>query len=72
MNFLCLVTDGGLGSQTILKDDHLSTISFNMFRRVDFNIMFYQNMPNLHNLYKSAEKKFTEKPGRNVELLIAM
>jgi hypothetical protein len=24
---------------------------------LDLNVIFYQNMPNLHNLYKSAERK---------------
>jgi hypothetical protein len=37
------------------------------------NVIFYQNMSNLHNRHKSAEKNnFTEKPGIYVKLLIAM
>ena len=32
----------------------------------------YQNMPNLHNLYKSAEKKITEELGMYGKILIAM
>jgi hypothetical protein len=31
------------------------------FRREDLNVIFYQNMPNLHNLYKSAERKISQK-----------
>jgi hypothetical protein len=27
----------------------------------DLNVIFYQNMPNLHNLYKSAERKISQK-----------
>ena len=47
-------------------------IWFNGFRE-DLNVIFYQNMPNLHNRYKSTEKKyFTEKPGIHVKLLPAM
>jgi hypothetical protein len=43
------------------------------FRGEDLNVIFYQIISNLYNLYKSAErKKFTEKPGIYVKLLIAM
>jgi hypothetical protein len=42
------------------------------FRGKDLNVIFYQNMPNLHNRYKSAERKISEKPGINVKLLISM
>jgi hypothetical protein len=31
------------------------------FRGKDLNVIFYQNMPNLHNRYKSAEKKISQK-----------
>jgi hypothetical protein len=27
----------------------------------DLNVIFYQNMPNLHNWYKSAERKISQK-----------
>ena len=30
-------------------------IWFSGFRGEDLNVIFYQNMPNLHNRYKSAE-----------------
>ena len=51
-------------SDTILKWDYPRTIParfgliwFSSFRGKDLNVIFYQNMPNLHNRYKSAEKK---------------
>ena len=48
-------------------------IWFSGFREEDLNVIFYQNMPNLHNRYKSAEEKFHRKI-RNIyfKLLIAM
>jgi hypothetical protein len=33
-------------------------IWFTGFRGEDLNVIFYQNMPNLHNRYKPAERKF--------------
>ena len=67
-------------SDTILKWDYLRTIpaKFGLiwldgFREEDLNEIFYQNMPNLHNRYKSAERKSTQKnPGIYVKLLLAM
>ena len=39
-------------------------IWFSGFREEDLNVIFYQNMPNLHNRYKSAESKISQKyPG---------
>ena len=35
-------------------------IWFSGFRE-DLNEIFYQNMPNLHNWYKSAERKISQK-----------
>jgi hypothetical protein len=63
-----------------LKGTHPGTILakfgliwFSGFRGEDLNVIFYQNMPNLHNPYISAERKnFTEKPEINVKLLLAM
>ena len=46
-------------------------IWFSGLRGKDLNVIFYQNMPNLHIRYKSAEKNFTEKPGIYVKLLLA-
>jgi hypothetical protein len=36
-------------------------IWFSGFRGKDLNVIFYQNMPNLHNRYKSAERKISHK-----------
>jgi hypothetical protein len=48
-------------------------IWFSGFRGEDLNVIFYQNMPNLHNRYISAERKnFTEKPGIYAKLLLGM
>jgi hypothetical protein len=63
-----------------LKGTHPRTIParfgliwFSSFRGEVLNVIFYQNMSNLHNRHKSAEKNnFTEKPGIYVKLLIAM
>jgi hypothetical protein len=51
----------------ILKWDYPRTIPakfgliwFSGFRE-DLNVIFYQNMPNLHNWYKSAERKISQK-----------
>ena len=66
-------------SDTILKWDYLRTIpaKFGLIWldgfREDLNEIFYQNMPNLHNWYKSAERKISQKPPRiYVKLLLAM
>ena len=63
-SFSCLC---GL-SDTILKGIHPGTIParfgliwFCGFRGKDLNVIFYQNMPNLHNRYKSAERKISQK-----------
>ena len=55
-------------SDTILKGTHPRTnparfglIWFSGFRGEDFNVIFNQNMPNLHNRYKSAERKISQK-----------
>jgi hypothetical protein len=55
-------------SDTILKGTHPRTIParfgviwFSGFRGEDLNVIFYQNMPYLHNRYKSAEKKISQK-----------
>ena len=50
----------------------LGLIWFSGFRE-DLNVIFYQIMPNLHNRYKSADRKISQKsPGIYVKLLIAM
>ena len=55
-------------SDTILKGTHTGTIParfgliwFSGFRGEDLNVIFHQNMSNLHNLYKSAERKIPQK-----------
>jgi hypothetical protein len=54
-------------SDTILKGTHPGTIParfgliwFSGFRE-DLNVIFYQNMRNLHNRYKLAERKISQK-----------
>ena len=61
-------------SDTIMKGDHPRTIPakfaliwFSGLRGEDLNVIFYQNMPNLHNLYKSAERKISQK---NLEYML--
>ena len=47
-----------------LPKDYPSQIWFNLvqrFREEDLNVIFYQNMLNLHNQYKSAERKIPQK-----------
>jgi hypothetical protein len=39
--------------------DHQTQIWFSGFGGEDLNVIFYQNMPNLHNRYKSAERKIS-------------
>jgi hypothetical protein len=55
-------------SDTILKGTHPGTIPstfgliwFRGFRGEDLNVIFFQNMPNLHNRYKSAERNISQK-----------
>ena len=59
-------------SDTIFKGTHPGTIParfgliwFSGFRGEDLNVIFYQNMPNLHNRYISAERKISQKT-RNI------
>jgi hypothetical protein len=53
---------------TISKGIHPGTIParfgliwFSGFRGEDLNVIFYQNIPNLHNRYNSAERKISQK-----------
>jgi hypothetical protein len=55
-------------SDTIFKWDYTRTIParfgliwFSGFRGEDLNVIFYQNMSNLHNQYKSVERKNSQK-----------
>ena len=68
---------GAIGNN--LKGTHPGTIParfgliwFNSFRGKDLNVIFNQNMHNLHNRYKSAERKISQKNLEYVKLLIAM
>ena len=67
-------------SDTTLKGTHPGTIPvrfgliwFTGFRGEDLNVIYYQNMPNLHNRYKSADRKISQKKNViYVKLLFAM
>ena len=51
-----------------LKGTHparFGLIWFSGFRGEDLNVIFYQNIPNLHNRYISAERKISQK-NRNI------
>ena len=45
----------------VIGRDHQTQIWFSGFRGEDLNVIFYQNMPNLNNRYKSAERKIKKK-----------
>ena len=49
----------GLNPRTIPA--RCGLIWFSGFIGKDLNVIFYQNMPNLHNQYKSAERKISQK-----------
>jgi hypothetical protein len=54
---------------------HPCQVWFNLvqwFQRRRFKVIFYQNMPNLHNRYQSAERKISQKNPEYVKLLLAM
>jgi hypothetical protein len=64
----------GVLLDTLLKRDHPTTIPakfaliwFSSFRGEDLNVIFYQNMPNLHNRYKLVERKISHK---NLEYML--
>jgi antibiotic biosynthesis monooxygenase (ABM) superfamily enzyme len=66
-------------SDTILKGTHPGTIParfgliwFSGFKGEDSNVIFFQNMPNLHNWYKSAERNISQKKTRTYVKLLAM
>jgi hypothetical protein len=70
--------EGGAVGHNIEKGppkDHPGTIPakfaliwFSGFRGDDLNVIFYQNMLNLHNRYKSAERKISQK--KNQEYML--
>jgi hypothetical protein len=49
-----------------LPKDYPGLIWFSGFREEDLNVIFYQNMPNLNNRYKSAERKISKKTSEHV------
>ena len=66
-------------TDTILSGTHPGTIParfgliwFSGFRGEDLNVIFYQNMPNLHNQSKSAKVQFIKSPVIHVKKLIIM
>ena len=71
--------EGGAVGHNFERDPHRGTIParfgliwFSGFREEDLNVIFYQNMPNLHNRYQSAERKISQKNPEHVKLLLAM
>ena len=64
----------------MLKGDHPRTIPakfaliwFSGFRGEDLNVIFYQNMSNLYNQYKSVERKISQKNlNRNYSAILAI
>ena len=55
--------EGGAVGQNFemgLPKDYPSQIWFSSFTE-DLNVIFYQNMPNLHNRYKSVERNISQK-----------
>jgi hypothetical protein len=66
-------------ADTILKRTQPETITarfdliwFSGFRGEDLNVIFFPNMPNLHNRIYRLREKFTEKKGIYVKLFLAM
>ena len=47
-------------------------IWFSGFRGEDLNVIFNQNMPNLHNRYKSAERKISQKKPEHIACHVAV
>jgi hypothetical protein len=52
-NFFNIIVKGTLPRTIPARFD---LIWFSSFREKDLNVIFYQNMPNFHNLNKSAER----------------
>ena len=54
--------EGGAVRHNFERDPpRFGLIWFSGFRGKDLNVIFYQNIPNLHNWYKSAERKISQK-----------
>jgi hypothetical protein len=64
---------GAVGHNIERGPAKFALIWFSGFRAEDLNVIFYQNMPTLHNRYKSAERKNSlKKTTIFVILLLAM
>jgi hypothetical protein len=50
------VEGGAVGHNFERDPSRFGLIWFSSFKGEDLNVIFYQNMPNLHNQYKSAER----------------
>jgi hypothetical protein len=54
--------EGGAVGHNFERDPpRFGLIWFSGFRKDDLNVIFYQNMPNLHNRYKLAERNISQK-----------
>ena len=51
---------GSVGHNFERDPPSFGLIWFSSFRGEDLNVIFYQNLPNLHNRYKSAERKISQ------------
>jgi hypothetical protein len=49
------------GDEILIVHSRFGLIWFSGLRGEDLNVIFYQNMPNLHNRYILAERKFSQK-----------
>ena len=58
---------GAIGQNFGRNPPRFGLIWFSGFRGEDLDVIFYQNMPNLHNRYKSTEIKISHK---NTEYLL--
>ena len=52
---------GAVGHNFGRNPPRFGLIWFSGLRGEDLDVIFYQNMPNLHNRYKSAERKSSQK-----------
>jgi hypothetical protein len=58
MSFLAYITGFFMNFELF----RFGLIWFSGFRGEDLNVIFYQNMPNLHNRYILAERKISQNP----------